>query len=423
MKLASSYNRVTLLAALIILLVTGFIYYEAISYFLTRQLDKELKVEEQEINTEVKARKKIPQSTYYKDQQISYTPDVRQVPRSFSSLDYQSGHELEPGRRLLTNVQLDGKNYQVSIIFSRVESEDLIQTIFLITLTTAVITLLSLYLINRLILGKLWRPFYVTLAEIRNFQVQHSSAFTYTHSSIDEFSELNQAVQSMASRVKDEFSDLRIFTENAAHELMTPIAVMRSKLDTLIQTETMNKEQTELVTDLYEGISRLTRINHSLLLLVKIDNKLLQDIELIPFAGFIEQKIRQFNELIIARGLGVKTSLSQVNLYMSRYLADILLNNLISNAINHTGKDGDIVVLLTPEELVFSNPSADGLALTEKVFGRFQKGPASDGTGLGLTIVRQICLALDFKLGYTFNQGRHVFTISFPGELKVINQG
>lgn len=411
MKLASRYNRVNLVAALIVLLMTGLTYYQAISYILTRQLDQGLKVEEQEILSSIRQKGLIPESTKYDDQQIHYQKSTVPAVRTFRSRDFYNEHELEPGRELLTHVALNGKNYNISIILSRVESDELIQLIFWITILIALGTLLILFILNRIILGKLWQPFYSTLAEIKNFQLNKASGFEIQDSKIDEFRELNQAVQSMASRVSNEFSDLKVFTENASHELMTPIAVIRSKLDSLIQMESLSREQTEHLGDIYEAVSRMARINHSLLLLVKIENNLLGHTEQIAMDQLIMLKSRQFQELIANRGLQLRLSLVPVMLHMSQYLADILLNNLFTNSVNHNITGGDIEVLLETNKIVFSNPAHDG-PLSDKIFGRFQKGAGSEGTGLGLTIVRQICLGLGWELSYSYAGKRHLFMIS-----------
>lgn len=411
MKLAKSYNRVNLLAAVCILIITSLFYYKAISYILTRQLDKELKVEEMEIINSIKTKGKVPESTKYEDQQIIYTAKPVAGRRLFRDRDFDNQHEIEPGRELITNVRVKDKNYQVSIILSRVESDDLIQIIFLITLATAGFTLLILYLLNRFILGKLWQPFYLTLAGIKNFHIQ-TPDFNFPPSKIEEFNELNQVVQHMASRINIEFSDLKIFTENAAHELMTPVAVMRSKLDSLIQTDQLSREQTELVSDIYEAVSRMARINHSLVLLVKIDNKLIQDIESIDLEQIIEDKVKEFQELAITRNLNFITDLQPVKIDMSKYLADILLNNLFTNAINHNKEDAEIFIKLTPQYLSFSNPAVGEKGLSDKIFERFQKSASSEGTGLGLTIVRQICSGLGFQLTYSYVNSHHTFRIN-----------
>lgn len=412
MKLASSYNRVNLLAGICILLITGLFYYKAISYILTSQLDKELKVEEREIISSVKAKGKIPASTKFEDQQIIYTRTTLPSPRIFFNMEFDNQREMEPGRKLITNVQLQGENYQVAITLSRVESDDLVQIIFLITIVTAVVSLLILYLLNRFLLGKLWQPFYSTLAKIKDFQVQ-SADFNFPVTKIEEFKELNQVVQNMASRINTEFSDLKTFTENAAHELMTPVAVMRSKLDSLIQTDKLSQEQTELVSDIYQSVSKMARINHLLVLLVKIDNKLLQDIALIDLEQVIEDKLKEFQELATNRGLFFTINLSSVTVTMSRYLADILLNNLFTNAINHNYPGADITIELNDDYLSFSNPALNETCLTEKIFERFQKSSSSEGTGLGLTIVRQISTALGYQLSYSFLNKRHIFRIYF----------
>lgn len=412
MKLARSYNRVNLAAGLAILLITGFLYYAAVNYILSRQLDKTLRVEENEILNTISINGAIPPPTNYKDQQIHYQLQPQQVKRIFHNITYLNEQVPEPGRELLTNVQVNGKNYVVSVIVSRVEAEELIRLILLTTLITAVATLILLYLINLFILGKVWHPFYQTLQAIKNFRAINASGFEPGASQIDEFNELNAAVKGMTLSVQKEFTDLKAFTENASHELMTPVAVMRAKLDSLIQTENLSREQTDLLADIYNAVSRMTRINQALVLLVKIDNRLVKDIELIELDQVITEKAQQFRELLAASGLTLHLSLAGVSVRMSSYLSDIMLNNLFTNAINHNIQNGDIAVELTENQLTVSNPATG--RLNDSVFDRFQKGTTSAGTGLGLTIVRQICTGAGFQLSYQFHEGRHLFICRFP---------
>src|SRR5581483_2726894 len=148
----------------------------------------------------------------------------------------------------------------------------LIKIIFFITIGVILLLLFTLFITNRLLLNRLWQPFHNLLKELRIFNVADNKDIPMMNTNIEEFRELNQAVVSMSSRVKSDYKDLKTFTENASHELLTPIAVINSKLDTLLQTGDFTRQQSKLLGDLYSAVSKLTRLNQSLLLLVKIEN-------------------------------------------------------------------------------------------------------------------------------------------------------
>lgn len=431
MKLLAKYNRVNLITTIIVMLITGIIYYQAISYILTGQNDKDLVVEEQEIFDYVKLNHHLPQTFESNDQQISFTPaSPGSVKREFINTmyfkkwDQDDKHkfkkhrhrregEYESARGLISSVAVGDKYYKILIIESKVETEDLIRIIFFITIGVIMLLLLVLVAINRLILNRLWQPFYNIMSELRLFNIADSKPIPKLDNNIDEFNELNNAVIDMASRAKNDYQDLKVFTENASHELLTPIAVINSKLDTLIQTENFSDRQSKLLNDLYSAVSRLNRLNQSLLLLVKIENKLLHDKQQINLREVVDEMIIQFEEIFNDKDLKLTYTLDDKEIYASRYLVEVLLSNLISNAIRHNYNGGEIIVSLTNENLTIKNTGGSEPLPDEKIFTRFHKSSGSEGSGLGLTISRQICENFGFSLEYEFRDRYHVFIVNF----------
>ena len=283
----------------------------------------------------------------------------------------------------------------------------------LITIGVILLLLLVLQTANRLLLTRLWQPFYEIMKELRLFNIADGKEIAKADTTIDEFKELNATVADMAAKAKHDYKDLKIFTENASHELLTPIAVIRSKLDTLIQTENFSERQSKLLNDLYSAVSRLNRLNQSLLLLVKIENRLLHQQETIDLRELVEGMIVQFEEIFHDKELKVRCELTDKELYTSAYLVDILLNNLVSNAIRHNNKGGQIDIKLTDESLVIQNTGENAPLQEEQIFIRFHKSTESEGSGLGLTISRQICENLKFTLNYSYDAPYHTFTVTF----------
>jgi signal transduction histidine kinase len=427
MRLFAKYNRVNLITTVIVMLFTGIIYYQAISWILNNQKDNDLNVEEQEIFNYVKLNHRLPQTFESNDQQITFTPaKPNSVKREYINTMYfkkwnddkrhkqrKRDGEFESGRGLISSITVGDKYYKILIVESRVETEDLIRIIFFITISVILFLLLVLMIINRLILNRLWKPFYSIMNELRLFNIADNKEMPKLDTAIDEFKELNRAVLIMTAKAKYDYKDLKTFTENASHELLTPIAVINSKLDTLIQTENFSERQSKILNDLYGAVSRLNRLNQSLLLLVKIENRLLQDQEKINFRELLEEMIAQFEEIFQDKNLKVSYTLNDKEIYATRYLVEILLSNLISNAIRHNYNGGEINITLTNERFVISNTGEDRALPDEKIFTRFHKSSASEGSGLGLTISRQICENFNFSLNYQFQSPFHIFTIEF----------
>ncbi len=414
MKLSTRYTRVNLVVSLIILLISAITYYIVISYILLGVLDDNLKVEEQEITQFTERYHYLPPAGNFKDQIVQYRLVNKPVNRRFNDTEYfnEAEKEVEPGRSLTTSVTLNRKVYEVKIIKSKVESEDLIQIIFLITLAITGLLLITLALINRFALNHLWKPFYNILSQMKAFNVAENKELNADRTSIDEFVELNKAASTLSLRVRKDYSELKTFTDNAAHEMMTPLAVINTKLDTLIQTGTFIPEQGELLEDIYNGVSRLSRLNQSLLLITKMENQLIQDKDRLSFKLLIEQKVKQFQELLLAENINLTCDLeADGEFIMSKYLADILLNNLFSNAIKHNKKNGSISIKLIESELVIQNTGEKCSIDAKKAFERFYKNSTSDGMGLGLAISKQICEASGLSLRYSFEDDMHIFAV------------
>ncbi|WP_222536657.1 sensor histidine kinase [Pedobacter polysacchareus] len=417
MKLSSRYNRVNILVSLLVLLLTGVIYYVVIHFILTEKLDRDLRIEEEEIRAYVQKYHKLPLPGDFQDQKVSYrvVSPTDTAGRSYTNSIYvnEKEHEKEPGRSLKTVMKVNDQLVEVTVVKSRLEAEDLVRIIFLISLLIIVLLLVTLFLVNRFLLNSLWRPFYHILDQMKAFNLTGKKEVKVEQSKIDEFVELNQAVLLMSQRVKEDYKELKSFTDNAAHEMMTPLAVINSKLDTLLQTAGFSDRQGELIEDIYLAVGRLSRLNHSLLLLAKIENNMIKNEEPIPLKPLIEQKLRQFQELLQSAEIEVDIDLQDKEVVMSKYLADILLNNLISNAIRHNVKPGRIEIVLTGNQLIFKNT---GIAMSldgTRPFERFNKTASSEGMGLGLAISRQICQHYGFTMAYAYANHLHVFSVVF----------
>lgn len=414
MKLSTRYNRVNISTSIIVLAITGVLYYLFIHLILTNKLDRDLAVEENEIRQYTQTYQKLPLPASYLDQQVSYKElrsDKTDI-RDFSYTTYLNPkeNEIEPGRSLITTVNLKGKPVMVTITKSRVESEDLVRVILLITLAVTVIVLIALLLINRFVLNRLWQPFYTTLDNMRTFEVTRGDTITSPSTPIDEFNELNTSVNAMAEKVRKDYKELKSFTDNASHEMMTPLAVINSKLDSLLQTDSFTEHQGALLADIYHATGRLSRLHQSLLLLAKIENNLIPDAQEVDLDRLLQDKIRQFRELFDRDNLQIEMQICPRKIFMSRYLADILLNNLFSNAVRHNTQGGQIIVSLADTRLKISNTGRE-MSMHNRLFDRFSKSNESDGMGLGLAISKQICNLNGFALTYDYHDGLHVFTV------------
>lgn len=417
MKLLRRYNRANILTALIILLASSVAYYFIIRIILIQQLDKDLQVEEQEIHEYISDNNSLPNASEYKDQEIKFEPaGSNPVRRRFKSKwRYNTEKkEHEPVRTITFPVSVNGVVYKAIVIKSQVEAEDLLTLIVIVTAVILLLLLATIWLINRFLLNKLWQPFYHTLQQLKSFNLKSSHALQLAPSNIEEFKELNTSVVEMTERVSHEFITLKAFTDNASHEMQTPLAIINAKLDLLLQNST--EKQAEQLQAIYDATGRLTRLNQTLLLLTRIDNEQFKTHEQANLKKLIIKKFQQFEELIKGRNIKLTHQLEEACISINKELADILLNNLISNAIKHNYVDGYINCTLTSDKLMISNSGQSLTFSSEHIFNRFQKNDHSDGTGLGLAVVKQICESSGLTITYTNNNDEHTFTIFFKNQ-------
>lgn len=415
MKLLSKYNRVNTAVTVAIMFVTGIIYYYTISSILTSQIDKDLVLEENEVFSYVKQNNRLPQVYESNHQQILFMPlGNKKIERRFLDTIYREAgdNDLEAGRALISSVKVSGQNYRILVTQSKVETEDLIQIIFLITIGVIATLLVVLSVLNRVILKSIWQPFYKVLAQLKEFRLASHAGISSTPSQIDEFKELDNAVMRMADRVNNDYQNLKAFTENASHELMTPISVINSKLDTLVQTGEFTDDQSKLLNDIYGTVARLTRLNKSMLLLAKIENGQIRDEEEVDLKTMIEECLYQQEESIQRSGIILELHLGDKMLKASKLLMEVLLNNLLSNAIRHNYPNGNITLTLLPEQLIVSN-TGSGAFNIDHALKRFHKADGSEGIGLGLTLCKQICDNYGFKLAYLHDKQTHTFSVTF----------
>ncbi|ASU31995.1 sensor histidine kinase [Mucilaginibacter xinganensis] len=416
MKLAAHYNKASIIISVTVLFISGLIYYFVINRIAREQLDSNLSEEIGEVVDYVNQNQRLPKSVDFDEDLTTFAKtNLAKFDTKYFDTPYQNPREkkVEAGRAVSTLIKCKGENFIVTIVVSREDTEYLIQIIFIITLSLTTVLLTVLIITNRYILNGLWRPFYYILNQVKSFNVSDNKKMDIIEAKADEFRELGEAVSTMSSRVTSDYHGLKTFTENASHEIMTPLAVITSKLDTLIQDETLGPDQFAQITDIYSATNKLSRLNQSLLLLVKIDNNLLHETEKLNVKTIIREKIQQFNELIQNKNIELDYMLDDVDIIANRYLTDVLINNLFSNAIRHNKLHGQIKITLAGNKLLFQN-SGDPSPLREAtIFTRFHKGRSSDGTGLGLAIMKNICNQRNFDLKYEYLNDLHSFEITF----------
>ncbi|HMK20357.1 MAG TPA: HAMP domain-containing sensor histidine kinase [Chitinophagaceae bacterium] len=414
MKLQVQYNKISIASTVLVLVIAGAGYYFLLQYVLKEQLDETLRVEQVEIQDFIQTHHSLPPATTYKDQRIEFKKTDKALPQSFRTLTLYDHEEKENelSRQLDFTVEVNGEYYIASVTKSQEATEEIICVILLITLGLIILLSMLLFFANRFVVKRLWKPFQTTLSSIKSFDLNAPSAIKAEKTTIHEFNELNENISSMTEKVVKDYLSLKHFIDHASHEMQTPLAVINSKLDVLIQDPSLNEKNLQDLQVIYDAVDKMSKLSQSLLLLARIENNQFSEKQEVDINIIAKNIIQELDEWISERSLTVSNKINDLKVNMNPQLANTLITNLIINAIKHSSRQENILLRSERNILRISNPGTRALN-GDKIFDRFWKSEYSDGTGLGLAIAKQICDHYGFLLQYEFREGTHHFSIFF----------
>jgi signal transduction histidine kinase len=321
--------------------------------------------------------------------------------------------DLEAVRLLKTVFTINHTDYyELNILSSMVEEDDLIEDLFFSLIWLYIILLISIFIVNTVLLRKIWKPFYGLLHQLENFHLS-SSNFQPLKTNVHEFKLLNNSVSDLLKKNIELYTSQKQFIENASHELQTPLAISINKLELLAEKNDLTEIDLYTVASVIENLQRLTRLNKSLLLLSKIENKQFSDEEAVSINKIGNRLAEDFSDLASFKTVSIEViQHSELSVKMNKDLADVLLSNLIKNAVIHTAAGGHIKIIVANNALTIEN-AGDKTLDAQHIFKRFYKNAAEKNTtGLGLAIVKTIADKYGFEITYAYND-KHCFQIQF----------
>jgi signal transduction histidine kinase len=296
---------------------------------------------------------------------------------------------------------------------SKLPSEQLVRQIILSITLIAIVFLLGIFLLNKFAFRKIWRDFYTTIEALKTYGL-NQKGLRLRKSRINEFRTMNEEIEKMTRRISDTYDNLNNFTSHTTHEIQTPLAVIRTKSELLMQTENLNDEQLLLIESIGDNSRHLSQLNRSLALLFKIDHHHYSATGIFNPATGIFRQLDNLNDLIEIKELKLTSRLpTDVQVPMDPSLGDILVYNLVKNAIVHNQQGGILDIELQSSALRITNNGPALLHPTDHYFTEFIKGPDSKGLGLGLSLVRKICEVSRLSVKYTCSGGLHQFIIDW----------
>lgn len=322
-------------------------------------------------------------------------------------------NRIEPHLKLDVIRQVNGRAYKIMLYDLIIEEDDIedavresmVKTYLMLLLVSLVLSLIASYYV--------FRPFQFTLAAIRDFSIKQTNTPKLPISSTAEFKKLNQFIDEMMQKAQRDYRSLKEFSENASHEIQTPISIVQGKLELLMESSELREDQMELISSAQNALKRLSKMSNSLSLLTKIENKEFSDFAPVNVSKLLSELLFDFKELIELKQITLTTEVEpDVEVTGNATLLGILMTNLLNNAVRHNRTGGSLRVELTSAGLDITNTGEPLQGNAQDYFMRFKKGSENpDSSGLGLSIVQQICSEHQFSVIYQTSAEQHHLSV------------
>lgn len=320
----------------------------------------------------------------------------------------------EPVRVLYTSFRTDnGRYYELTILTSTLEEDDMLESILWSIIYLYIAMLICILIVTQLVFRKCLRPLYNLIHWLDFYTLGKKNMSLQNKTKVNEFQQLNRTISDMAMRNEKVFNQQKQFIENASHELQTPLAICSNKLELLSENPCCTEEFLNEIGEIHQTIGRIIKLNKSLLLLSRIENRQYGDEKEVNFNLLIHRicedckMIYEYKELTIEiREEGL------FSFRINEMLSHVLITNLLKNAMIHSPNRGKIQIYLQEKEIIFSNTSTTSPLNSEKIFQRFYHAgdKKAESTGLGLAIVKSIADTYALHINY-FYTDKHNFSL------------
>ncbi len=348
---------------------------------------------------------------------LQIVPNSLKIKQTFSDsteVDLRENQKVTI-RVLKASVKNNHQNFLVTIVQSYEEFEEISAKLSWGLGIYFLGFLLLLLLINFLVYRQLWKPFYEIISHLRNYQLNKSTPDIFKKGATEEFNLLSQTLHQMTERISKQFTLQKEFTENASHEIQTPIAVISAELETLLGSENLPEKEANHIQKSMDSLQKLSQLNKSLLLLTKIENNQFSETEEVNLSNLVKNLLEIYQDFAEHRNIEIYQDIQpDQTLEINPLLAEILVGNLLKNAIRYNQNGGDLTCILKDNQLIISNKGEKMPFPETQLFNRFIKHPKHpESTGLGLAIVKQVAEQYGLIIAYQFDEmkGDHTFSV------------
>ena len=422
MKLTTHAIRSLILPLLLIFGAWSVVFYLILSNELIDEVDDQLEVYSERIMRQWLSGEALPDSadgtnnTYYIRQITSGELTLsKRVEYEYKNVYIHSKLEDEPARVMHTIFEhRDGTWWKLTVMTPIYERNEVISTILVATFILLIVMLLVVIGVFAWVFVRHTRPLYRVLHYLDSYAIGKPKPLN-NKTDVTEFQQLNDSVMACVHRIEEVYERERRFIGDASHELQTPLAVCQNRIEMLMDDATLTEHQMMELSKMQQTISELIRLNKTLLFLSKIENNQYIEHTDVNVNTKLHHQLEMLAEVYESKDITINLyERSQWTLRANDELIASLVSNLLRNAYIHSLPHSTIDVYLKEGALSIAN-TGDGEELdATRLFDRFYRGNhgKKHSNGLGLSIVKAICEASHLKVEYTFEQGKHIFTVS-----------
>lgn len=332
-----------------------------------------------------------------------------------STIYVELEHENEPVRVMRTAFRMpDGQFHELTLMLSTLERDDLIEAIFWYISALFLLFLICTSIGIRLVLKSVFRPLQKLLQWLNHIHPGQTVPPLDNPTRIREFQQLSKAAVEMGNRGHRAYEEQKQFIENASHELQTPLAIIRSKVELLAESEGLSEQQMCELDAIYTTLNRTVKLNKSLLLLSRIENGQYAETEDIVVDKLLDELLPGLMDIYAHKHIRLTRQQGKqpFTVHGNPTLIQIMISNLLKNALLHSPEEGELKIITTPASLQISNNGKEALDQT-RLFTRFYHGTRGkkESTGLGLAIARSAAISASLSLTYRWEKGMHTFSI------------
>lgn len=421
MKLLSKTSLLIITASIFIFWIGNIVFFFVAKEMIESHINTELMTQMTSVVSQLDSGKTDPEELNLIDEMSikKVDPTFARPPALSDTVLYsKSQQKYIPHRALRFTYRFGETNNEITIYKSLLSSDKLIERISLSSIVLVIAFIIMIFVLNRYIFSNVWLSFTKSLKKVEEYDIKNLDRLSLPDSEIDEFEKLNRVLLEMVERLQSDYQNLKDLTANTSHEIQTPLAIIKGKTELLLQSETLSEEEMNIVSSILNTTGRLSKLNQSLLFIAKIENNQFEEREVIDLKKTILTSLENMDIMLQAGNFTVIPNLEKCTVNINPVLLDVLVTNLLKNAVSHGTKGTRLDISLGNSILNISNAGEPLPFPDDQLFRRFIKDSGKKGSsGIGLEIVRKICQYYNIVVSHSYLDGIHTFRVNFANIL------